>query len=97
MISIKRDRLLAILTRKFLERSQDNDKDNVISLEVPIPAMDNGGSGKFVCCGYQHHHSQRKPLAKSLSEKCPTLNVQSPRNSLSQWPTRAIARANRRK
>src|ERR1700704_3044439 len=37
----------------------------------------------------QHHHSQRKPLAKSRSEKRPTLNVQSARNSLSQWPTRA--------
>jgi len=29
---------------------------------------------------YQHHHSQRKPLAKSRSEKRPTLNVQSARN-----------------
>jgi hypothetical protein len=47
--------------------------------------------------GYRHHHSQRKPLAKSRSEKRPTVNVQSPRNSLSQWPTRAIAGANRRK
>jgi hypothetical protein len=42
---------------------------------------------------YRHHHSQRKPLAKSRSEKRPTLNVQSPRNSLSRWPTRAIAGA----
>ena len=31
-------------------------------------------------------HSLRKPLAKSPSEKQPTLNVQSMRNSLSQWP-----------
>ena len=46
---------------------------------------------------YRHHHSQRKPLAKSRSEKRPTLNVQNERNSLSQWPTRALAGANRRK
>jgi hypothetical protein len=46
---------------------------------------------------YQHHHSQRKPLAKSRSEKRPTLNVQFARNSLSQWPTCATAGANRRK
>ena len=45
----------------------------------------------------RHHHSPRKPLAKSRSEKRPTLNVQSARNSLSEWPTRAIAGANRRK
>jgi hypothetical protein len=38
-----------------------------------------------------------KATGKSRSEKRPTLNVQSPRNSLSQWPTRAIAGANRRK
>jgi hypothetical protein len=47
-ISVKRDRLLAILTDKFVEQSRDNDKDNIISLEVPIPAMADGGSGKFV-------------------------------------------------
>ena len=47
--------------------------------------------------GYQHHHSQRKPLAKSRSEKRPTLDVQSARNSLSQWPTRVTAGANLRK
>jgi hypothetical protein len=40
------------------------------------------------------HHSQRKPLAKSLSEKRPTLNVEIARNSLSQWPTPATAVAN---
>ena len=45
----------------------------------------------------QHHHSQRKPLAKSPSEKRPTLNVQCARNSLSQWPTRATSAANLRK
>src|SRR5438445_5470555 len=46
---------------------------------------------------YQHHHPQRKPLTTSRSEKRPTLNVQSGRNSLSQWPTRTTAGANRRK
>src|ERR1700682_1558006 len=44
----------------------------------------------------QHHHSQRKPLAKSPSEKRPTLNVQRARNSLSRWPTRVAAAANPR-
>jgi hypothetical protein len=47
-ISIKRAQLLAILTDKIAERSQDNDKDNIISLEASIPAMADGGSGKFV-------------------------------------------------
>ncbi len=42
-------------------------------------------------------HSQRKPLAKSRSEKRPTINVQSVGNSLSQWPTRVTAGANLRK
>ena len=40
---------------------------------------------------------QRKPLAKWCSEKRPTLNVQSARNSLSQWATWALASANPRK
>jgi site-specific DNA recombinase len=47
-ISVKRNLLLALLTEKFVEQSRDNDKDNIISLEVPIPAMADGGSGKFV-------------------------------------------------
>jgi site-specific DNA recombinase len=47
-ISIKRARLLAILTDKIVERPQDNDKDNIISLEVRVPAIADGGSGKFV-------------------------------------------------
>jgi site-specific DNA recombinase len=47
-ISVKRDWLLAILTNKFVEQSRDNDKDNIISLEVLVPAMADGGSGKFV-------------------------------------------------
>jgi hypothetical protein len=33
---------------------------------------------------YRHHHSQRKPLAKSRSEKRPPLNVESARSALSQ-------------
>ena len=41
--------------------------------------------------------SQRKPLAKSPSEKRPKLNVQRARNSLSRWPTRVAAGANPRK
>jgi DNA invertase Pin-like site-specific DNA recombinase len=51
-IFIKRDRLLAVLTEKSVEQSQDNgpnnDEDNMISLEIPIPALANGGSGKLV-------------------------------------------------
>ena len=46
---------------------------------------------------YRHHHSQRKPLAKARSEKPPPLNVETARNSLSQWLTPATAVANRRK
>src|SRR4030088_309597 len=47
-ISIKRDRLLAMLTDKFVEQSGDNGQDNIISLDVPVPAVAGGGSGKFV-------------------------------------------------
>jgi site-specific DNA recombinase len=47
-ISIKRDRLLAILTEKSAEQFQDTGPDNIISLEVPIPAVAGGGSGKLV-------------------------------------------------
>jgi site-specific DNA recombinase len=47
-ISIKRAQLLAILTDKIVERSQDDDKDNIISLEVLVPTIANGGSSKFV-------------------------------------------------
>src|SRR6202035_475089 len=47
-ISIKRDRLLAVLTRnKFAEASQDKDQENIISLEAPVTAI-GGGSGKLV-------------------------------------------------
>jgi site-specific DNA recombinase len=51
-ISIKRDRLLAILAEKPAEQFQDtgpdNDEDNMISLEMPIPAVARGGSSKLV-------------------------------------------------
>jgi DNA invertase Pin-like site-specific DNA recombinase len=51
-ISVKRDRLLAILTDKVVQLSQDSgkdcDKDNIISFEVPIPAVAGGGSDKLV-------------------------------------------------
>jgi hypothetical protein len=43
-ISIKRDRLLAMLTDKFIEQSQDNGQDNIISLEATVPAVAGGGS-----------------------------------------------------
>src|SRR5712675_1800473 len=44
-ISIKRDRLLAMLTDKFTERSQDSGQDNIISFEATVPAVPGGGSG----------------------------------------------------
>jgi hypothetical protein len=47
-ISIKRHRLLAMLTDSFVEASQDNGQDNVISLEATVPAAPAGGSGKLV-------------------------------------------------
>jgi site-specific DNA recombinase len=48
-ISIKRDRLLALLTgNTFAGASQDNGQDNVISLEATVPAAPGGGSGKLV-------------------------------------------------
>ena len=43
-ISIKRDRLLAMLTDKFVEQSQDKGQDNIISLEATVPAVAGGGS-----------------------------------------------------
>src|ERR1035437_9187059 len=58
-----------------------------------IPLASLGGT----TAGYRHHHSQRKPLAKSRSEKRPPLNVESARNLLSQWPIPATVVANRRK
>ena len=47
-ISIKRDRLLATIRDKFVEHSQDNGQDNIISLEVTVPAVSGGGSSKFI-------------------------------------------------
>src|SRR5467141_4132578 len=47
-ISIKRDRLLAMLTDKFIEQPQDNGQDNIISLEATVPAVPGGGSSKFI-------------------------------------------------
>jgi site-specific DNA recombinase len=46
-ISLKRDRLVAALTDTF-EPSQDNGRDNVISLEATVPAAAGSGSGKLV-------------------------------------------------
>jgi hypothetical protein len=47
-ISIKRDRLLAMLTDKFAEPSQDNGQDNIISLEAAVTTAPGGGTGKLV-------------------------------------------------
>jgi site-specific DNA recombinase len=47
-ISIKRDRLLAVLTDTFVEPSQDNGQDNIISLEAAVTTAPGGGSGKLV-------------------------------------------------
>jgi hypothetical protein len=46
-ISIKRDRLLAMLTDKF-EQSRDNGRDNIISLEAKVPTVPGGGSSKLI-------------------------------------------------
>jgi site-specific DNA recombinase len=47
-ISIKRERLLAMLTDTSAEPSQDNGQNNIIALEATIPAAPGGGSGKLV-------------------------------------------------
>src|SRR5438552_3730760 len=47
-ISVKRDRLLAMLTDTFVELFHDKDQDNIISLEAAVPAAPGGGSGKLV-------------------------------------------------
>jgi site-specific DNA recombinase len=47
-ISIKRDRLLAMLTDRSRENGQDDDQDNLIALQMPVPATPGGGSGKLV-------------------------------------------------
>src|SRR5260221_13168262 len=46
-ISIKRDRLLAMLTDTFAEPSQDNGQDNIISLEAVVPTAPGGASDKL--------------------------------------------------
>jgi site-specific DNA recombinase len=47
-ISIKRDRLLGVLTDRFADPSQDDGQDNVISVEATVPAALGSGSGKLV-------------------------------------------------
>jgi site-specific DNA recombinase len=47
-ISIKRDRLVAMLTDTFTAPSPGNGQDNTISLEATVPAAPGGGSGKLV-------------------------------------------------
>jgi site-specific DNA recombinase len=47
-ISIKRDRLLAMLTDKFVEPSKNTGQDDIISLEAAVSAAPGGGSGKLV-------------------------------------------------
>jgi site-specific DNA recombinase len=47
-ISIKRDRLLAVLTDTFAEPSQGTGPDNIILIDVPISPERGGGSGKLV-------------------------------------------------
>jgi putative ABC transport system substrate-binding protein len=69
--------------------------DGLIISADPFFGLTWAWSHRISC--YRHHHSQRKPLAKSHSEKRPPLNVETARNSLSQWPTPATTVANRRK
>jgi len=52
-ISIKRGRLLEVLIDTFKAPSQDNDQDNIISLEAIVPAAAGGGSGKLVFEGQE--------------------------------------------
>jgi site-specific DNA recombinase len=47
-ISIKRDRLLAMLTDKLAEPSKDKDQGNIILLETTVAAAPGGGSGKLI-------------------------------------------------
>jgi site-specific DNA recombinase len=47
-ISIKRDRLLAMLTDTLAEPSQDTGQGNIISLEAIVPPAPGGASGKLV-------------------------------------------------
>jgi site-specific DNA recombinase len=47
-ISIKRDRLLAMLTSKSTPPHLGDRQDKLVSFEVPFPVMPAGGSGKLV-------------------------------------------------
>jgi site-specific DNA recombinase len=47
-ISVKRDRLLKMLTDTSFERSQNKGQDNIISLEAAVTIAPGGGSGKLV-------------------------------------------------
>jgi site-specific DNA recombinase len=47
-ISIKRHRLLAVLTGTFVGPSPDDSQGNIISLEAVVPTAPGGGSGKLV-------------------------------------------------
>jgi hypothetical protein len=47
-ISIKRDRLLAVLTGTFVVSSQDKDQGNIISLEAAVTTAPGGDFGKLV-------------------------------------------------
>ena len=58
-IAVKRDRLLAMLTDKFVQQSQDNGQDKIISLEATVPAVSGSGSGKLVF----EDHSAKTPDA----------------------------------
>jgi hypothetical protein len=40
--------LLATLTDKFVEQSQDNGQSKIISLEANVPHLPGGGSSKFI-------------------------------------------------
>lgn len=47
-ISVKRDRLLMMLTDTSVEPSQDKGQDNIILLEATVPSAPGGESGKLV-------------------------------------------------
>src|ERR1700682_281524 len=85
----------AFYLQKYLESGLHPRANELRHAAASLSEYECDGCARPTC--NQHHHSQRKPLAKSRSEKRPTLNVRSARNSLSQWPTRATAGANPRK
>jgi len=57
IISIKRGRLLPRLTDTFAEPSQTNGQDNIISLQLTVPAAPAGGSGKLVFESQKSQHA----------------------------------------